>query len=336
MLWKPWAAGLSALALVLGGVAPARAAAREIWLAPQGLDPTRQSAVDFAELFKPDAAWKVAAAHTRVFKFYSGYLLHAPQADIDAEVADLTRRGIAIAVETGVMNVPPNPASGCGGLGNVEGYGTVPRAIRISQIIKAAHGEIRFIAMDEPFYYGHVYTHFAGKAQGCHSPVAEVLRLAKPTLDAFIQQFPDVVIGDIEPTIFAGTDPQWRADLSEWVTGFKATMGRPLAFVDLDVQWPRGTEEPDALYLQLEAMKDRGLIGQVGVIFNGSPQDKTDADWVEDAERHIRLVEGQLHWRPDRAIFQSWTPRPTHALPETAPDTLTRLVDVYVGRAEHR
>jgi hypothetical protein len=190
--------------------------------------------------------------------------------------------------------------------------------------------------MDEPFYYGHVYTHFAGKGQGCHSPVAEVLRLAKPTLDAFIQQFPDVVIGDIEPTIFAGTDPQWRDDLSEWAMGFEATMGRPLAFFDLDVEWPRGLQEPDTLYHDVEALKGRRLIGQIGVIYNGAPQDTTDAAWVEYAERHIRLVEDQLHWRPDRAIFQSWRPNPTHALPETAPDTLTHLVDVYLKRSGER
>lgn len=314
----------------------AHASAREIWLSPQGLDPTRQSAVDFAELFKPDAPWKVAAAHTHAFKFYSGYLLHAPQAEIDAEVADLNRRGIAIAIETGVMNVPPNPASGCGGLGNVEGYGTVPRANRIAQIIKAAHGEIKFIAMDEPFYYGHVYTHFAGKGQGCHSPVAEVLRLSKPTLDAFIRQFPNVVIGDIEPTLFAGTDPQWRADLTEWVAGFKATMGRSLSFYDLDVEWLRGTQEPDAIYHFAVTLRARRLIGQIGVIYDGTPQDKTDAAWVEDAERHIRLVEDQLQWRPDRAIIQSWQPHPTHALPETAADTLTHLVDVYLDRGAHK
>jgi hypothetical protein len=58
--------------------------ARDIWLAPQNLGQVRVSAVDYAALFKRDAPWKVAAAHTRVFKFYSGYLLHAPQAEIDA------------------------------------------------------------------------------------------------------------------------------------------------------------------------------------------------------------------------------------------------------------
>ena len=330
---RPWAAGLSALALALGAGTAARSAAQEIWFAPQGLDPHRQSAADFQDLFRPDAPWRRAAAHTRVFKFYSGYLLNAPQSVIDAEVADLNRRGIAIAVETGVMNVPPNPPTGCGGLGAVEGYGTVPRAHRIAQIIKAAHGEIRFIAMDEPLFYGHVFTHSAGKGQGCHSPVAEVLAESKPTLDAFVQEFPDIVIGDIEPTALVGTDPRWRADLSDWAAGLRDAMGRPLAFLDLDVQWLRPITEADALYHGGEALKAQGLIGQVGVIYDGTPRDTTDAAWVQDAESHVRLAEDQLRWRPDRAVIQSWMPYPTHVLPETAPDTLSHLVDAYAARS---
>jgi hypothetical protein len=50
----------------------------------------------------------------------------------------------------------------------------------------------------------------------------------------------------------------------------------------------------------------------------------------------VRLAENQLHWRPDRAIFQSWQPNPTHALPETVPDTLTHLVDFYLNRGEDK
>jgi Fe-S cluster biogenesis protein NfuA len=319
-----------------GGFAPAGRAARDIWLAPQGLPPPLKGAVDYEALFKPDAPWKAAAAHTKVFKLYSSYVVQTPLAQISAMVADLSRRGIPIALEDGAMNMPPNPPSGCGGLGNVEGYETVARANRIAGIIKAAHGQIKFLAMDEPFYYGHVYTHFLGKGQGCHSPVAAVLQLIKPTLDAYIQQFPDIVIGDIEPTRLVGDDPYWQDDLSQWIFGFKATMGRPLAFDDLDVEWPRGTKEPDAVYHQLEVLKDMRLIGQIGVIYDGTSSDTTDAAWVQDAESHIRLIEDQLHWRVDRAIIQSWDPNPTHALPETAPDTLTHLVDFCIGRGDPR
>jgi hypothetical protein len=51
---------------------------------------------------------------------------------------------------------------------------------------------------------------------------------------------------------------------------------------------------------------------------------------MQDAKSHVLLIEGQLKLHPDRAIFQSWNPYPTHVLPETAPDTLTHLVDFYI------
>ena len=57
---------------------------------------------------------------------------------------------------------------------------------------------------------------------------------------------------------------------------------------------------------------------------------------MQDAKSHVLLIEGQLKLHPDRAIFQSWNPYPTHVLPETAPDTLTHLVDFYVNRGEKK
>jgi hypothetical protein len=86
----------------------------------------------------------------------------------------------------------------------------------------------------------------------------------------------------------------------------------------------------------VEALKERGLIGQIGVIYNGTPQDTTDTAWIQDAQSHVRLIEDRLQWLPDRAIFQPWQPNPTHALPETTPDTLTHLVDFYLSRGEDR
>jgi len=332
MIFKSLTLALCTVALVVGAATAQPAAAEpEVWFAPPGLGPQRPSAADFSDLFTPEAPWKAAASHTQVFKFYSGYLLGAPQAQINAMVADLNRRHIAIAVEIGVMDVPHNPPSGCGGMGNVEGYGIAARATRISQMIKAAHGEIKYIAMDEPFYYGHYFTSAPGKGLGCHSPIEQIAQLVKPTLTNFIQEFPDVAIGEIEPTLFVGDQPNWRADLMAWATTYRATMGRPLAFYQLDVEWPRpgGAQEALAAYRAAEQLRDHGLIGEIGVIYNGTFQDKTDAAWVEDAENHTRIIEGQFKLHPDQVIFQSWNANPTHVLPETAPDTMTSLVDFY-------
>ena len=74
------------------------------------------------ELFKPNAPWKNAAAHTQAFKFYANKAFNAPpQDEVNVIISDLKRRGIAVALEAGVINVGAKPRPACGGWGLVEG-----------------------------------------------------------------------------------------------------------------------------------------------------------------------------------------------------------------------
>jgi len=318
---------------------------REIWLAPQSLmpPPLAQDA-DFMDMFTPEAPWKFAAAHTQVFKLYASFLGHTAQERVNAVVADLKRRNIAIALESGVMDVANTPPPPCGGLGIIEGYGTPAQARRISEMIKAAGGTIKYLDMDEPLYFGH----YSSKPHACHSPINVVLEQIAPTLNAYIQEFPDIIIGDIEPTRFPAY-VNWRTDFSAWAKGFKIAMKRPLTYIHLDIPWTddgrrvpgadRPSKEPgDALefYGYMQELQLQGLIGKIGIIYDGTPNDKTDAAWVKDAQDHVLLLERQQGLRPDQDIFQSWMPQPSHALPESQPDTLTSLIDWYFSPATQR
>ncbi len=333
---------LTVLATVTAGAAAVGDAHRpQIWLAPQSLPlPPLARDEDFMQMFKPNAPWRVAGAHTQVFKLYGSFVAHATQPQISAIVADLKRRHIAIALESGVLDVPNTPRPPCGGLGLIEGYGTPAQAKRIASMIKAAGGEIRYLDMDEPFYYGH----FSSKPHACHSPIELLLQQAQPTIAAYREVFPDIVIGDTEPTRFPAY-ADWQADLKEWLTGVRQVLGRPLAFVDLDIPWTDDgghvpgaalpSHEPaDAItvYHALEGFKHRHLVGGIGLIEDGTPKDTTDAAWVHDARDHLQLLESQYHLRPEQQVFQSWMPHPSRALPETQPDTLTSLIDWYVVR----
>jgi hypothetical protein len=204
-------------------------------------------------------------------------------------------------------------------------------------MIKAAGGTIKYLAMDEPLYYGH----YSSKPHACHSPIQTIIDLMVPTLNVYVEEFPDIVIGEVEPTRFpAYTD--WRQDWLTWATGFHAAMRRPLAFVQLDIPWTddglrvpgadRPSKEPgDALtfHESLVDLKRRGLVGGIGIIYDGTPKDATDTAWVQDAQDHVMLMEKKNGLRPDQEIFQSWMPRPTRALPESEPDTLTSLIVWY-------
>lgn len=97
---------LPSLILLIGLIAGPSVQAQEIWLAPQASIPPSPlaRAADFMDMFKPDAPWKDAASHTRVFKLYGSFVNPASQEQINAVIADLKRRGIAIGLEVGVMN----------------------------------------------------------------------------------------------------------------------------------------------------------------------------------------------------------------------------------------
>lgn len=338
---------VAALALISSlqlGATSIDAAGPQIWLAPQAsVPPSRLSrAADFMDMFEPDAPWQKAASHVAVFKLYASFVSRASDDQMAQIVADLNRRGIAIALEAGVMNVAGNPPPPCGGLGLVEGYGTVAQARNIADKIQRAGGRLAYLAMDEPFFYGHYFTHnpaSLSRGQGCGSSPQEIAALIVPVLDVYLAAFPDVAIGDVEPTGYNRRFADWQTQLEAWTTGYRSAMGRPMAFMQLDVQWPlpdgrlsHGIEDALSVYSYTQELVREGLIRKIGIIYNGTPQDRSDADWVRAARAHIVLMETQNGVRPDQAIIQSWNPAPTHAMPDSASDTLTSLVNFYVSR----
>lgn len=312
----------------LNGVAPHAVQAQEIWFSPNASE-------DFAKLFDADAAWNSAAGHVKVFKLYGSYLVKLSQPEIEKIVSGLKSRNIEIALETGVMNVGWTAnAPACGGEGRVEGYGTPERAKEEAKRIKAAGGSIKFLAMDEPLFYGHYFAGYPGKQPGCHSGIGEIVDLLLPTIRAYQEQFPDLVVGDIEPTDIAD-QKNWKADVNEFALTFKKKFGKPLAFLHLDVPFPRRDEAnyAVAMFRYSEELKAQKLLDKIGIIYNGTAKDEDDSSWTRSARSHVALLEDELHLRPDQAIFQSWSKFPTHALPDTSPDTLTGTVLYYARRA---
>jgi hypothetical protein len=314
------------------------ALAQEIWFAPPAapIGTRLHRAVDLMDLFSPEAPWPQAASHVKVFKLYGSYLTRAPQEEIERIVEDLKRRHIAIALEVGVMNVGPAATHPrCGGFGLVEGYGTSEVARVQSEKIKRAGGVISYIAMDEPLWFGRYFKGAPGGQPGCHSTVAQILDLIREPLAVYVEEFPDLVIGDMEPTDIAEQE-RWKDDVSAWVNGFRNQTGRPLAFMHLDIPFGRPGEEGFAVdyYAEAATLKQQGLIKAIGIIYDGVPTDQSDEQWVLDAKTHIHVLEDKHHLRPDQAVIQSWMTYPQHMLPESAAGSLTGLVNYYAGRAQ--
>ena len=170
---------------------------------------------------------------------------------------------------------------------------------------------ISFIAMDEPLWFGHYFSGPPGGQPGCHSSIAQILDLVRAPLAVYAEAFPGVVVGDIEPTDIA-EQGGWRADLMAWASGFRQQMGRPLAFMHLDIPFSRLGEEGFAVdyYGEADKLKGQGLVQAIGVIYDGTPTDLSDGAWVADSKAHIRLIEDKHRLMPDQAVIQSWQAYP--------------------------
>ncbi|MEK6190838.1 MAG: discoidin domain-containing protein [Chloroflexota bacterium] len=261
-------------------------------------------------LFADDAEWTQAADRIDVFKLYGEWVDSASTSLLRTAIDGIRARGMILAVEAG----PLDPV-GCGE--GVEGFAGSDSGRRLAQRIKEAGGTLQVIALDEPWYYAHVY----GGSNACQWPVDRVAQGVAEFVTAVREEFPWVVVGDIEPT-----PSLVSADgLAEWMDAYHAAVGEPMAFMHLDSDWSRPNWS--TLALQVEAAGVARSI-PVGILYNGGGA-PSDEQWVHLAGQHALDHEDRDGGRPDHVIFQSWNDHPDRVLPETDPDTFTALVNRY-------
>jgi hypothetical protein len=174
--------------------------------------------------------------------------------------------------------------------------------------------------MDEPLYYGHV---FNGRG-ACHTSIVDIAKDVAVKVKQVQAIYPDAKFGDVEP--MGVPDDAWLSDVEQWLDAYQAATGQRLAFFRVDMQWHaawRGQMQ------QLTALlKRKGVPLQI--IYNGAGDAASDEAWTAQAADRFRQYETSGLPLPDAAVFQSWTPHPTHVLPETDPRTMTELVDQYL------
>jgi hypothetical protein len=300
---------LGALMWICAG--PAQSA--EFWVAttsPFSRDPGRPHvAADYLDLFQDGSQWDSAAENLRVFKIDWAFVDRSPVDVLRKSFDALQKRGISLAWEMGA--IPPGKDCGNG----TEGYAGDTEK-RLSRI-KEAGGRLDYIAMDEPFWFGH----FAKTKNTCDLTLSELASGVAKQLAAVYAAFPDVKVGDIEPVI-GGSADNFASELFDWFDEFAKATGRPLSFFHADVNWQgNGEEELPAIEARLRAKKIR-----FGVIINGDPKASSDTAWTDAAMSHLQRVVDIDRLNPDDIVFQSWDDRPTRVLPETQAGTLMNLV----------
>jgi len=280
------------------------------WFAPFPHNtPGDPGVLDFFALFEAGAPWDVAAAHIQVFKMYE-QIMAFPDASLRTMFADLRRRHIALALEFGPLLV--------GTCGGGEGFRD-DRGLQTAQRIHDLGGVLQYVAFDEPYFFGAI----ANGPNACHYTPDEVAANAKQSVDALRTVFPNLVVGDIEVVPGGTDDTSWLEGYQRWVDAWQRVTGEPLAFFDFDVaidaDW-RGAVES-----MRRALKIRGV--PFGLIYVG--EGNSDVEWVASAAQFASDYENKGGIVPDRRIFQSWIRYPTHALPETDPNTFTYSINRY-------
>jgi hypothetical protein len=287
-----------------------------IWFSP--LDPIYRPEVgyggspEYMKLFGFDSPWKRASHHVHVFKIYPQWILHATDNELQIQFADLKRRGIELALEFGVLS----ESSLCGS--GVEGFGG-GGVLEAARRIRRNGGELRYLAMDEPCFFG---TIFSG-TNACRWSPDQMAENAARNIRALQAEFPDVIVGEIEP--IPACFPDWASRYKEGILAFGRALGFLPAFFHADVNWMSNTFRSDLPELHAMLLS---LRIPLGVIYDGNMSDISDATWLRSASEHLDEVEfsGIV---PQDVVFQSWDAFPRRLLPEEHSDSFTYFIDSY-------
>jgi hypothetical protein len=306
MVLRHWVAIIVAVALA----APAHSATVWFGAVDRYAQPSNPAGASFMKLFEQDADWQDAAAEIQIFKVSTQFLHSASDAEVSAVIHGLQARNIALAME-GLM-LPATPRCGRG----VESY-SGPQVIQgIADRVRRLGGIIRYVAMDEPIWFGN---HYKG-SRACGDSIEALANEMAHNVRILSSVFPGIRFGDIEPV--NNQSKGHVLELLEFAKAFKIATGVPLTFVDADIIWQQDWRP------QLKEWRANLHAAGItfGVICDGDAHDQSDIEWTAHAVGRYRAVMDDPQMRPDSVIFQSWMRRPAHLAPDRQPGTLTNAV----------
>ena len=305
----------AALAISLG----ASAAAQQIMFEPRlprAPHTHIQGDPDWNTFFRLESPWQRAASRIAELILTTGYINDASDDDLRAVAVGLTARAVAITVVLQPVAVAPDEACG-----KTEGYDDPRQVAFAAAKLKRLGIAPKYLLLDGPLWFGH----YASGAKECRFSIEETARRTAENVGFFLAQFPDLTVGDIEGTPLV-LQPDWQRGYGAFKTALDTAMGRRLDSLTLDVNWRAESWPKDVTAM---AAMTRSLGMRFGMIYNGDGLDDSNAGWIAHAERNYTVLETEHGLVPDIAVFSSWNKYPTHALPETSPDTMTSLINRY-------
>jgi hypothetical protein len=303
-----------AFSLVIGDAAAAPLPEPEIWFNGDG------SAADYTQMWTDTAPWTQAASKVKVVQLVDWWVRNPANYPVLVQIIGYAKRHhMEIALDTEPVAKFPTESCGVG-----EGYsyqGDVARAVKILSDLGV---RLDWVDMDEPVWFGSYST----DPQKCHVSITEMIRRTALIMHEVTAVYPNVKIMEIEPIPgLMQTSATWRADETAFHIGLARELGIPVRTMLVDVQWSDPAWRQTMLDLH-HYLRESNL--GFGIIYNGSDQSLTDADWINSAVGNIETIEGGMNLVPEQVVFTTWNPHPANNMPETSPTTQTWLINRYV------
>ncbi len=307
---------------------PTTSSQAQIWLQPKPLAVGQTGLLgggssDFTSLFAGTTNWSTSAAHTAVFGFYAGWVSTIDTPTLTTVVNFLIAQHIPIELEAPALQA----TAACGN--GVEGYVPLGQSLTdftngYLQRLKALGADVRYIKVDEPYFFGSIA---ASSPNSCAWPVSLVAQDVAQYAALVHATYPNAEVGDVEPIITTGygTDPVTA--LTGWHDAFKTAMGASFPFFIADMDFSN-TGWPSLAVQMQNAMRARGET--FGIIFIGDPTDTSDAMWAGKTLGRAQTFASTSGSAPDVVFFQSWDPYPQSCLPESDASTFTGVVKAYI------
>jgi beta-lactamase regulating signal transducer with metallopeptidase domain len=266
-----------------------------------------------SRVFDPNAEWKTVASHTNVIQFPPPVILNWKDNDLRRVFHNLAEHHIALALEFRVLvrsDQCPQMTKAYSEAGDLE---------KILERIQRLSGDVKYIVMDDPFFYGH---RFSGQG-ACLEPPAILARQIAEKIRLVRTYFPNAQVGTAD---VVDESTPWIDELVEWADVYQQVIGEPLAFFHAHVAWSHTTIVNLAPLAR--ALKARHI--PFGIIYNADEAANSDETSIDITRQHIAEIESTLGIHPYAAIFRSWTPYPSRLLPETQSGTFTNLAFQYL------
>ena len=301
--------------LFLSLVAPA-ALSQQIWLGPRIPDSKITAVTDWDLMFKPDPQWQQLAGQIQVFLATAGFLNITPDDQLQTMEATLKSHHIALAVP--LQPIARKPGDTCG---HQEGYTDLGFGPKVIAKLKRLGIQIQIIRLDGPLWFG------AYDKGGCQLAVPDIASRVSETLQPYLEAFPKVVVGDVEPPQSLAQFPGWEDKYLTLKQDLEPLIGRKISFLHMDVRWREG-DWARLLPQVAQFAHQSGM--KFGVIYDSDDDAISNEDWVARAKDSYDELETRYHLIPNQSVFQTWNKWPRQVFPESTPSSHSWLVAQYL------